>query len=120
MNFSKGKMSAPGIQTVRTDAQRKYYFGTIVKALSEQTGYAAKTMHECLKMMFIRVHSTGLQTIGLHAERDENGRYKVGSTTDFSTIDQEQYNDCIRDWTFANMKLIIPMPIGGRSNEKTI
>lgn len=119
MNFSKGETRAPRIQNPRTDRQRRFYFGTVVKALSEQTGYASETMHECLKMMFIRVHSTGFQTIGLPAERDKNGRYRVGSTTDFSSIDQEQYNECIREWTFANMKVIIPMPTGGHSNDKT-
>ena len=82
----------------RSNEQRKYYFGVIVKMLAEEIGYTIDEMHESIKLEFLRIP-------GKDGKPD-----RIGSTKDFSSQDQEQFNDCVREWAMAEFNVKIPLP----------
>lgn len=39
----------------RSSQANRYYFGVVIKMLSDETGYEPDEMHECLAMRFLRI-----------------------------------------------------------------
>ena len=86
----------------RSVSQNRYYFGVIIKILSEELGYFPDEVHEFLKQKFrpkeLVVKATGES-------------FKVGrSTTDDDTWDAEQYYEQIRIWASTELDILIPLP----------
>lgn len=82
---------------LRSVEQNKYYWGIVIKILSEEIGYSKDEMHEALKRKFLVYENVqGLPT--------------QLSTTQLSTIEFEAYLEQIRRWASMDMGIIIPDP----------
>ena len=80
-----------------TDRQRRYYFGVIVKLISDYTGYTKEETHSILKWKFLR-------------RKTEQGFDYVPSTESLSTKDREAYHEDCRLWGNVVFQLNIPLP----------
>ena len=80
----------------RTDSQRKYYFGVIVALISEEIGENKNVVHEQLKVKFLYDLSGELP--------------KVRSTSDLTTVEEEEYHSEIRMWASEFLQMYIPLP----------
>ena len=76
--------------------QNNYYFGVVVKMLSDFTGYEQDEMHEILKQQFLKKVNAG-------------GFEYVRSTTKLSTTEFEEYLDVVKRWA-ALLGCVIPDP----------
>lgn len=72
---------------IRSLAQNRYYWGVIVKALSEHTGYEKDEMHATLKTIFLPKHLVFTDTNGSVTSDVVIG----GSTTKLSTDEFSEY-----------------------------
>jgi hypothetical protein len=80
----------------RTDSQRKYYFGVIVALIAEEMGDNKNDVHEALKIKFLY---------------DLSGEFpKVKSTSDLTTVEEEEYHSEIRMWASSFLNMYIPLP----------
>jgi hypothetical protein len=85
---------------IRSNNQNKYYWGCVLKLLSEETGYSVEDMHELMKSKFL---SKWLVVRGL--------TYKiVCSTTDLKTNKMEEYLRQIREFASIDLGCYIPNP----------
>lgn len=83
---------------IRSDNQRKYWFGIICKILGEYCGYTKAEMHGALKGMFLMIPGKkGLPD-------------RIGSTRDLDTKQQEELNDRVRQWAAEKHNIQIPLP----------
>jgi hypothetical protein len=90
----------------RSNPQNRYYWGVIIKILSNETGFFPDEMHEHLKRKFLPVEKVIKQT---------GERVIVGSTTtELDTFEGEQYFEQIRIWALSELDILIPEP-----NEET-
>lgn len=80
----------------RSDREHRYYFGVIVKELSNFSGHSPDEMHEALKAMFLSY--------------EENGITFVKSTTDLTTVEAEEYYETIRRWAAETLQVYVPTP----------
>lgn len=96
-------------QSKRTLRQNAYYFGVVVKILSDHFGYDHEEMHEEMKLMFnpIRSKIDPSRTIG-------------GSTTKLSTVeffsDEQSYVERICRWAAEQHGVYIPPPEGASND----
>ena len=84
----------------RSGQQNRYYWGVIVAAISEWSGYEAEEVHEILKGLFLRrpvLLPTGEE---LEAAR---------STTGLTTVEAEEFYERCRKWA-AEQGLYLPLP----------
>ena len=75
----------------KTDAQRKYYRGVVVKMISDETGQDGETVHEFLKATFLK-----------HMEQP--------STSGLSTKEMTEYIEHVRAWSLQDLNIDIPEP----------
>ena len=87
-------------KTQRSNQQSRYYFGVIVKMISDHTGFEPEEVHYALRERF------------LGSEVDEkSGLRIVKSTTSLSTKEFiDQYTDPIKRWTQEFLGFRIPEP----------
>ena len=85
----------------RSDRQNAYYWGVVVKMLSEHTGYSPDQMHSILKQIF----NSEVAMVGGIECRIEKSTTKL-STYDFS----EEYIRSIQQWAAEKFDLQIPDP----------
>lgn len=76
--------------------QNRYYWGVVIKVISDHTGYTSDETHQELARMFLKY--------------DNNGKTFVHSTTKLNTFDFEQYLEKCRNWALNEMSLDIPLP----------
>lgn len=81
---------------VRSLNQNKYYWGVVVKIVSNHTGYTSEETHQELARMFLAY--------------DNNGKRFVKSTAKLNTFDFEQYTEKCRQWAWHEMNVHIPLP----------
>lgn len=87
-------------RNTRSLQQSHYYFGVVVKLISNDTGYSLDETHEILKAKFL-----GEETrIG-----DEVIKYSK-STTSLKTMEFEEYLTNVREWASAELNCFIPLP----------
>src|SRR3990167_7084509 len=87
---------------MRSLPQQKYYFGVIVKILSDELGYTPNETHEVLKTLFLSE---------LKILNTKNGIKEVRisrSTTEINTIEAEDYYSQIRQWASIEMGIFLP------------
>ena len=80
-----------------SNAQNRYYWGVIVKAISDYTGHTDEEIHSLLKWKFLK-------------KRDEKGLEYVPSTMDITAREREQYHEDCRRWGVVVLGLSIPLP----------
>lgn len=80
----------------RSNNQNRYYFGVIIKILSDETGYFPQEIHEAMKIKFLQI---------------EGAKFPVArSTSDLSTVETEDYYSKIRMWASSELGIYIPNP----------
>jgi len=84
----------------RTNEQNRYYYGIVVKTLSELLGYYPHEMHLLLLKMFAKV-GEGLDDYG-------EPYILVESTAGMSTMRIEKYMDDIRNYFLIEVNIYIP------------
>ena len=80
----------------RSHEQNRYYWGVIIRLLSEHLGYSDDEMHDALKMLFLKDESRKIPTLR--------------STTELSTTEFEKYLEEIRMWAAQLLGFYIPLP----------
>lgn len=80
----------------RSNQENRYYWGVVVKLLSEHTGYSDDEMHDALRMLFLKDHAEGLPTLK--------------STASLSTVDFEDYMSKVRQWASQELQVYVPEP----------
>lgn len=85
----------------RTIRQNRYYWGVIVKLISEHTGFTPTEVHNLLKYQFLKdIMQIGGKTYGT-----------IKSTTELDTQGfSEDYWEPIRQWAAEELNLFIPDP----------
>jgi len=81
---------------IRSLQQNKYYWGVVVKIVSQHTGYTNDEAHQELASMFLKY--------------ENNGKLFVRSTTKLNTAEFEKYTEECRQWAWSEMNLHIPLP----------
>ena len=80
----------------RSLQQNRYYWGVVLKALSDDTGYSAEEMHQLMAEKFLNY---------------EKGEYVfVRSTTSLNTKEFEEYLSQIRLFANTELGIFIPEP----------
>lgn len=84
----------------RSDKQNRYYWGVIVKLISESTGYSDDETHSILSSMFLKDH----KELG-------GKRYTVvKSTTSLKTDEFKQYTEECKRFAATELGIFIPDP----------
>ncbi len=76
----------------RSENEHRYYWGVIVKLISDHTGHSKDEIHEALKHKFL--------WDGLVAR----------STTRLSVSEAEEFYAQVRMWAASELELMIPLP----------
>lgn len=84
----------------RSNQQGRYYFGVVVKAISEHTGFTTDETHEILKSKFLPTMKTFNDMV-----------FKVSrSTTSLTTKQMEEFLSQVRIWASSDLQVFIPEP----------
>jgi hypothetical protein len=87
---------------VRSLSQNKYYWGVVIKILSNETGFLEDEMHEVLKKKF---------NPKVKALRQTGEEFLIGgSTTELDTMNFEEYLSKIKIWAIQELDIYIPDP----------
>ena len=81
----------------RSDEQNAYYWGVVIKLLSDNTGEFPEDIHEALKWKFLRKSSI-------------KGLESVRSTAKLTKAEFEDYLMKVRTWANMEMQINIPLP----------
>jgi len=79
-----------------SDPQRKYYFGVLVKEISDYTGYTKDETHGKLGWLTRKEEGKGIP--------------RIRSITELSTGEMEEKNEEIRRWAATDLELSIKAP----------
>ncbi len=98
-------------RATRSLSQNSWYWGVIVEAISEHTGYTPDEVHEFLKAKFIPKRLTFA---------DGNGEIKDdlvigGTTTKLNKLEFGEFCETVRRWAAQELDIVIPDPEGGLS-----
>jgi len=80
----------------RSNNQNRWYWRCVVGIPAEHFGYLPEEMHDCYKMMFLRMNEEG---------RPET----IKSTTSLSTVEFSDFVEKCRQWA-AERGMVIPDP----------
>lgn len=94
------------VHAIRSVEANRYYFGVVLKRLSDYTGYTVDELHEWAKARFIPKHVAML---------DKNGDVKDdmvigGTTTRLNRVQFYEYVEAIRQFAAESLELDIPDP----------
>ena len=84
----------------RTQQQNRYYWGVVVKMISEEMGIIPDEAHELLKGLFLKV---GIEFKGKRYEA-------IKSTAGLSIKEFEEYCESCRRWALSELNTNIPLP----------
>lgn len=87
--------------------QNAWYWGVIVEAISDHTGYTADEIHELLKAKFIPKRLAVLAGNGDIVDEFVMG----GSTRKMNTAEFGEYCEAIRRWAADTLDINIPDPL---------
>jgi hypothetical protein len=86
----------------RSNNQLRYYFGVVLKTISNETGNDVEALHEYFKKKFnpaeVKFKATGESLI------------VGGSTAEFDTADMEAYLEQIRIFALSELHILISLP----------
>lgn len=85
----------------RSEQQNSYYWGVVVKTLSDELGYETDEIHELLKQMFINPIFKEIKGIEFEIRK---------STTKLSTKEFKEYIEKIQRWA-SQEEIYIPDPL---------
>lgn len=85
---------------IRTSAENRYYWGVIVRMVSEEMGVLDDEAHEYLKSLFLK------QGVEVDGKRFEIAR----STASLSVGEFEEYAEKCRQCAASELSCVIPLP----------
>jgi len=88
----------------RSDNQLRYYWGVVIRMISDETGYTPNEAHEICKALFLS------EKLVLHTAHGDQIIDTPKSTTALTTKEMEQYMSEIRMWASCELSLNIPEP----------
>ena len=88
----------------RSNNQNRYYWGIVLKRISEHTGFTIDETHEVLKAKFLRAWKS-LDTKKGYIEVEY-----AKSTRDLNTKEFEDYMTQIREWASIDIGVWVPEP----------
>lgn len=88
----------------RSIQQNKYYWGVVLKLLSDHTGHTVDELHEILKSIFLK------KRIELETKTGIIPQMIYNSTTDLDTVKMENYLSNIREWSSVTLGVYVPLP----------
>jgi len=91
-----GKFDLTPFKKKRTNPQNSYYWGCLVKHISNETGHDPDDTHGKLAYKFLLV-------------KTESQPF-VRSTTSLNTVEMEDYNENVRRWASEFLQLYLPLP----------
>lgn len=95
------------VRATRSQAQNRWYWGVIVKAISEETGYDPLEVHELLKEKFLP------RTLALPDKDGVANEFVIGSsTTKLNKVEFGEFCDQVRRWAAECLSIDIPDPVG--------
>lgn len=84
----------------RSIDQNGWYWGCILKLMSEVTGHTEKELHEAMKQRFnCKAITVGKQVVPI-----------PGTTSDMNTMEFSEYCERVRAFAAAELNLVIPDP----------
>jgi len=86
----------PAKRMTRSEKQNRYYWGIVLKIMSLETGYTKDEMHQELGEKF-RAY-------------EAHGRTFIRSTTDYNTLEMEEYLATVRRFASMALNIYIPLP----------
>jgi hypothetical protein len=89
---------------LRSTQENRYYWGVIVKTLSQELGYNPEEIHEILKHKFLK------EIINLKTKQGIDLIEITKSTTSLTTIDFEDYLSKIREWASIELSIYLALP----------
>ncbi len=90
----------------RSNPQNSYYWGVIIKLISEHLGYTTEETHEILKYKFLKIDFEIPQKSKAQTELVPISR----STTQLDTKEMEEYLSQVRMWASGDLGVFIPEP----------
>lgn len=82
----------------RSLPQNRFYFGVVLEIIHEETGWEKEDIHEYFKIKFLR------------EPLNDQGMFRVKSTTELTTIEMEEYIEKIRREVAMELAIEIPLP----------
>lgn len=94
------------VRATRSQAQNRWYWGVIVKAISDTTGYDPLEVHELLKEKFLP------KTLALPDQHGVANEFVIGgSTTKLNKVEFGEYCEAVRRWAAECLAIDIPDPV---------
>lgn len=85
----------------RSDLQNRYYWGVVLKYLSDETGHTQEELHEIMKLRFLKPVAMIFNGVA----------YNIApSTTKLNTGEFSTFIEQIRDFASAELSCYIPSP----------
>lgn len=91
-------------KTTRSKNQNAYYWGVVLKIISDHTGHSENEIHEVLKVVFLG------KRIELETKNGIVHKVVGKSTTEITTVQMEEYLSKVRTWASVELGLYIPEP----------
>ena len=94
-------------KATRSGQANRYYWGTVVQAVAEHTGYTPDEVHEIFKAKFIPKRLALADGNG-----EAQGEFVIGGTTTrLDTTEFYEYVEAIRQWAAETLSIDIPDPV---------
>ena len=94
------------LRATRSSQANRFYWGVVIQALHELTGYTPEELHDLMKAKFLPKHLAFTDGNGAVVEQFVLG----GSTRGLDTIEFYAYVEQIREWASESLGLYIPDP----------
>lgn len=106
MRDGEVRVTIEKIRATRSPKQNAWYWGCVVGAVAEHTGYTPEEIHEIYKAKFLPKRLAFADGNG-----EVQGEFVIGgSTTRLDTLDFAEYCERIREWAAETLHVNIPDP----------
>jgi hypothetical protein len=89
---------------IRSLPENRYYWGVLLKILSDYTGHTEEEMHEVCRSLFLN------ETITLETKEGISLKQIPRSSKELNTVEFEIYLAEIRQWASRDLGCYIPLP----------
>jgi hypothetical protein len=94
------------LRATRSQQANRYYWGVVIKALADRTGYTSDEIHELMKAKFLPKELAILNGNGDVVDQFVLG----GSTRSLDTVEFYEYVERVREWAGTELEIYIPVP----------
>lgn len=93
-------------RATRSEIQNRWYWGQILRLLSEHTGYTVDELHDYCKLRFNGTTVCVTDRDGVVVDEQRIGQ----TTTKLNRVTFGEYCEAIRQWAAADLGVVIPDP----------